>query len=91
MTLPRQRAKVLKPEATSTAWIAKWMEILQELAETSETQITIGAVSRALDDNNISREAIEVNLRKLTQLGWLHMSASHKEGGTFRCYEWNLR
>jgi len=88
MALPKQRAKALKSESTDLSWIVKSVDTLRDIVGDGVT-ITKSSASAAL---GLGESETEERLRKLTQLGWLHMSAVRSEDGvTFLHFKWELR
>jgi hypothetical protein len=83
----RQRNKAIK-QVEDTSWVPSAMERLRDIAALG-AKITIRAY--VATSVIINAEEAEVRLRKLTALGWLHMTASRDSDGNFIEYVWELR
>lgn len=83
----RQRAKAVK-KVEDTTWIPKAVEIVRDMtAQGFAIDVHTFAEAAGLEgDTDLS----EQRLRKLTQVGWVHMSAEHVAGRFVR-FIWTLR
>lgn len=90
----RQRKKPLNQASKQdTSWIPRAVETIRDLASAGHDVITANLFRRVflLNDGSImSHATAEQHLRKLTQMGWLHMAARRDENNNFVQYEWEL-
>lgn len=85
----RQRAKAIK-KVEDTSWVPRAVEICRDLTSLGAT-LTVENYAAVSIIANKDLEVAEQRLRKLTQLGWLHMAAARDKDGKFLHYFWTVR
>jgi len=89
----RQRKKPLNQASKEdTSWIPRAIETIRDLISMDVTLTTrsFSSVFLLNDGSQMTEEHAERHLRKLTNMGWLHMSAKRDEENNFVQFEWEM-
>lgn len=88
----RQRKKPINQASKQdTSWIPRGVEACREIAEFSIiTTENFSEIFCPNDGVRLSADSAEQHLRKLTNMGWLHMAAVRDEQNKFVRFEWEM-